>query len=113
MIAVVIKEHISNYPRPIKFKSAEHFEVGIEDPEYPGWIWVITREGNEGWAPLEYIEILPGTRGGIAKYDYCARELDVELGERLQIDDRHCGWLKASNSRGKSGWIPQACVEFA
>lgn len=112
MNAYVIKDHKSNYPNPVAFKSGDRVEVGVEDNEYPGWIWVVTADGNEGWAPVEYLELLDRTNQGIAKQDYCARELDVKTGDRLQVEHRLCGWYYAVNSRSDRGWVPQDCVRF-
>ncbi len=112
MKSQVIKDHKSNYPKPIEFESKEKIEIGFEDLEYPGWIRVKTQDGNEGWAPIEYIEIVNDTNQGIAKFSYNARELDVGVGEILQIKDTLCGWYYATNSSGDSGWVPAECVYF-
>jgi hypothetical protein len=113
MDSYVIKAHKSNYPNPVEFKSKDMLDVGAEDMEYPGWIWVITRDGNEGWAPIEYVIPVDGSKQGVAISNYCARELDVEIGEKLQIYNTVCGWHYATNSRGENGWVPQECLRFA
>ncbi len=113
MNGFVIKEHKSNYPNPVEFNSKDLLEVGAKDMEYAGWIWVVTRDGNQGWAPIEYIELLDKANQGIAKFDYCARELDVTVGEQIKIENTLCGWHYATNSRSQSGWVPQDCVHFA
>ena len=109
----VIRKHNSNYPNPIQFRVNDMFEIGAEDEEYPGWIWVRLSNGNEGWAPKEQIIINDKTMQGIAKSNYCARELDVKVGERLQIERILCGWYYASNSNGEMGWVPQECIQSA
>jgi hypothetical protein len=109
----VIKEHKSNYPNPVEFKANDILEIGREDEEYPGWIRVKSPDGNEGWAPMGHIEILNDSIQGIAKANYCARELDVKVGEKLQIENTLCGWHYATNSRSESGWVPQECVRSA
>ena len=113
MDAYVIKAHRSDYPAPIEFKSGDRLDVGVEDSEYPGWIWVVTRDGNEGWAPIEYLERVAGSRQCIAISDYCARELDLEPGEKLQIFSTLGGWHYATNSDQENGWVPQQCVRLA
>lgn len=111
MIANVIRKHNSKYPTPIEFRVNDLFEVGNEDKEYPGWIWVRLADGNEGWAPRDYMELLDESNQGIAKSNYCARELNVEIGERLQIGKTLCGWHYATNALGEKGWVPQECVQ--
>ena len=111
MISHVIKEHTSSYTNPIEFSVDDLLEIGTEDQEYPGWIWVKVPDGNEGWAPKEYIELLDHSKQGVAKSNYCARELDVKIGERLQIKNTLCGWYYAINAQGVNGWVPQECVQ--
>ena len=113
MDSYVIKAHKSNYPKPIEFNSKDWLKVGAEDTEYPGWIWVETRDGNEGWAPVEYVELLGEPNRGIARTSYCAQELEVEVGEELQIKNTLCGWYFVTNLRGEIGWVPQDCIQFA
>lgn len=111
MNSQVIKKHKSSYPNPIEFRSRDQLEIGAEDLEYPGWIWVKTPDGNEGWAPKKYLDYVDGLNKGIARLDYCARELDVIFGERLQIETTLCGWHYAINAQGESGRVPRECVE--
>ena len=47
MSSYVIKKHKSSYPNPIEFRLNDQLEIGAEDIEYPGWIWVKTPDGNE------------------------------------------------------------------
>jgi len=113
MNSCAIKEHKSNYPNPLEFRLHDQLEVGSEDVEHPGWIWVWTPDGNEGWAPKEYIEFIEGFKRGTAKSDYCARELDVKVGDRLQIENTLCGWHYVTNAQRENGWVPQDCVQSA
>ena len=107
-----IKKHRSTYPNPIEFEVNDLLETGSEDDEYPGWVWVRLGDGNEGWAPKEYIEILDDSKTGIAKSKYCARELDIEVGDYLQIENSLCGWHYVINVDGETGWVPQECIQF-
>lgn len=108
----VIKAHRSSFPKPIEFKFKDSLKVGVEDTEYPGWVWVETEDGNEGWAPVEYVEVFDDATQGIAKRSYFAKELDVEIGEVVQVDITLSGWLYVTNSRGEAGWVPQHCVHI-
>ena len=109
----VIKAHKSNYPNPIQFKAGDILTIGAEDKEYPGWIWVETRDRNKGWAPMKYIEIIGSANRGIAKTSYCARELKVDVGEKLKIIKSICGWHYVINTIGEEGWVPKECIHFA
>ena len=109
----VIKKHHSIYPNPIEFEVSELLEIGLEDDEYPGWIWVKLQNGNEGWAPKEYIGMLDKSKKGIAKSNYSARELDIEIGDKLHIRKSLCGWHYVTNEHGENGWVPQECVPSA
>jgi SH3-like domain-containing protein len=113
MSSHVIKKHKSSYPNPIEFRLNDQLEIGAGDIEYPGWFWVRTPDGNEGWAPKKSIEFVGGPKRGVARSDYCARELDVTVEERLQIKNTFCGWHYVINAQGESGWVPQECVQSA
>ena len=108
----VIKDHKSIYPIPVQFKAGDMLSIGAENDEYPGWIWVKTRDRIQGWAPIDYLELDSDGAMGIAKFDYCARELDIEVGEKLQIKKTLCGWHFAANRHGEEGWVPAACIRF-
>lgn len=110
---IAIEEHRSQYPSPVEFKAGEELKIGIEDTEYPGWVWVVTRQGNSGWAPISYIEKPDGATLGVANSDYSAQELNVSVGETIYVERALCGWLYAENSAGIRGWVPEKCLEIA
>ncbi|WP_461534934.1 SH3 domain-containing protein [Spongorhabdus nitratireducens] len=107
---VVITAHRSNYPNPVTFNEGESFEVGRRDDEYPGWIWVITSDGNQGWAPIQYLKTSKGR--AFALKDYNARELNVNTGDKLHLHHTLNGWVWASDKENSSGWIPLECLEI-
>jgi hypothetical protein len=102
--------HRTSYPDPIAFKANDLLQIGAEDAEYPGWIRVTLNDGNEGWAPADFVRVLDGPARGMATADYCARELDVDVGDELQILGTYGGWHHVVNVAGEEGWVPQACV---
>jgi len=108
----VVKAHKSSYPNPVEFNAGDRLAVGLLDTEYPGWVRVTTADRNEGWAPVEYVELLEEAGRGSASADYCARELEVNPGEKLRIESTLCGWHYATNAQGQSGWVPGECVEI-
>ncbi|MGY0216567.1 SH3 domain-containing protein [Endozoicomonadaceae bacterium StTr2] len=102
--ALVTKSYNSNYPNPISFRQGEVIKAGREDDEYPGWIWVTTPDANQGWAPIEYLEISESR--AVALQDYTARELTVAVGEKVKIHYSLNGWCWGSNEATESGWVP-------
>jgi SH3-like domain-containing protein len=113
MTAIVIKRHKSNYHNPIRFEKGERVRTGKLDSEYPGWVRVITKNGNEGWAPVQYLSISEETTTGIAKSNYTAKELNTELNEELVIHLELNNWYWAENSEGDCGWVPRECIRNA
>ena len=57
----IVKEHVSTFPHPVTFETGDVLQVGAQDEEYPGWIWVVTDNGNQGWAPLTLLALVQGT----------------------------------------------------
>jgi len=108
--AVVTRAHKSNYPHPIEFRKNDELQIGESDTEYEGWVRVTTRDGNRGWAPVQYIDIGEGCSTGRANHAYCAVELDVQPGEQVKILNELNSWYWVENSRGCSGWVPVLCV---
>jgi len=74
---VVISRHESQYPNPIEFRSGEYVVIGRQNNEFPGWAWVKTRDGNQGWAPSEYLDSNNDRQTAIANHNYSARELNT------------------------------------
>lgn len=109
MKLVVICEHKSEYPNPISFAPDDALVLGRRDDEYPGWIWVLTPSGNEGWAPESLIRVT-NPSNGVAMASYTSRELDTRVGEHLFNRRELSGWLWVENEEGKAGWIPKNTV---
>lgn len=110
--AIAIRNHRSNYPNPIVFKKGDPLVLGELDAEYEGWRRVITLSGNEGWAPVAYIEALDGGPSGLAIKDYCAVELHINAGEYLEVRSEHAGWCWVESGRGEAGWVPKESISF-
>ena len=106
------KAHTSSYPNPISFEKGEVVGLGAEDTEYPGWVWTRTRDGNEGWAPLSYLEVTE-LKKATAKRSYCAIELNVEHGEEVEVVNELNGWAWCANEAGEYGWLPKEVLHNA
>ena len=100
----VIKSHKSNYPNPISFEKGDLLSVGMHDDEYAGWVRVTTRDGNEGWAPEQYIEL--HSDQWVAIENYSAKELNTTVGEKLLVLHELNEWVWVQNSHDRYGWVP-------
>lgn len=47
----VIEDYQACYPDPVTFSEGDSLILGKSDDEFPGWIWVTSGSGKEGWAP--------------------------------------------------------------
>ncbi len=97
--------HQSQYPNPLGFQAGEVLEVGHSDDEYPGWVWVTTTDGNQGWAPEQLIDMT--TRPPRALAHYSATELNTMKGECVTVTEVLNQWAWVTNGQGQSGWVPE------
>ena len=103
--------HTSNYPDPISLKVGDVIEIGKQDDEFPGWIWVTTTGGNQGWAPIQYLRIDDSDKTAIAIQDYTARELNTTNGESLILHYELNGWGWVENQNKECGWVPMQTLK--
>ncbi|MDO9086448.1 MAG: SH3 domain-containing protein [Anaerolineaceae bacterium] len=108
---IVHTAHTSNYPNPIRFQVGDPVQVGKRDEEFPGWIWVITSDGNQGWAPIQYLQIDGFDKTANALHAYSAWELNTTIGESLTLLYELNGWGWVENENKESGWVPLHTIE--
>lgn len=112
MLCAVIQPHRSEYPEPITFARGAVLAVGERyagEEGWDGWYFCSTSGQRAGWVPAQVFRLTaPGA--GVAVEDYTARELDVEIGERLEGALELGGWRWCSRAGGESGWVPLACL---
>ena len=106
MRIIVTLAHTSAFPDPISFAVGDSLHIGRRDKEYPGWIWVTTPSGGQGWAPEAYVQ-MTSTKQGVATEPYTAKELSTVAGESLIRHKELDEWLWVENDRGEHGWIPK------
>ena len=111
MKVVVIEEHVSTFPNPISFSQGEKVKLGRTDTEYTGWISVTTADGNEGWAPRQYIEATADASVGITKFSYSAFEMNTRMNEQLEVITELNEWCLVRNGDGQEGWVPVQTVK--
>ncbi len=106
MKAKAVKDHRSKFPNPIRFQKGDRVITGKQDTEFAGWVWVTTRDGNQGWAPMAYLRPVTGSDGAVAHQDYSAQELDIRTGEVLVVYFVLNEWGWVENRQGACGWVP-------
>jgi len=111
MYVLVEQEHKSNYPDPIEFDCGDELILGEQDKKFKGWIRVQTHTNKQGWAPLQYIDVLPGNKIGVAKCKYSAQELNTIIGEKLRVLRELNGWYQTVNRNNEIGWVPISTVK--
>ena len=79
--------------------------------EWKGWIRASTLN-NEGWIPLQIVNISEdGKTGKILEY-YSAKELDVTEGDIIVVIKKLNGWSWIrKESTGEEGWIPDENID--
>jgi SH3-like domain-containing protein len=108
---VVCERYAAQFANPIALAAGETVRVAEPDPEYPQWYWCRGPDGREGWVHQDFLSQLSGA--AIALSDYDARELNVEVGMRMQVL-RVCGaWLYVETDDGRVGWVPGRVVHDA
>jgi SH3-like domain-containing protein len=106
--AVVTQKYKVEYPTPIQVRAGESVEVMRTDEDSPGWLWCRAADGREGWMPLE---LLSSQRSpSVVLRDYSAKELAVQPGDEVEIQEIRHGWMLVKNAQGELGWIPQSHI---
>jgi SH3-like domain-containing protein len=107
--AVIKQEYKVEYPNPIQVTAGESVEVARADEDSPGWRWCRAADGHEGWMPLE---LLSRRRSpAVVLRDYSAKELAVQPGDEVEVQEIRHGWMLVKNSQGELGWIPQSHID--
>ncbi|MCU8291102.1 hypothetical protein OC525_21425 [Vibrio vulnificus] len=105
------KKHVSEYPNPFYLKQGDKVALGTIDDEFPNWIFITSGEGEQGWAPVQYIEKIEGSSEGILLKDYDNVELNTVIGEKLSVLFELNEWYRVSRSTGEIGWVPVRSVQ--
>jgi hypothetical protein len=114
-IYIVIKQHTSNYPNPIRLFKKQEVIVGkkYEDNEegWNNWIYCYTKDKHlEGWVPKQIIHIQ--NELGLVLEDYIAKELDVSIGEQLIKLKELNGWVWVKRIPDlEEGWVPKENIK--
>lgn len=101
---VVIADHNSEFPNPIKLKKDQIVKTISKQTTYPGWIWCINTENISGWVPEKYLILKDNS--ATANRDYDATEMTVSSGQKLTLLIKEAEWGWCQNSEGEFGWVP-------
>ena len=107
----VISPYEAMYRIPLTVVAGDELALGQHDVEWPGWVWATDKTGHSGWAPESYM--LVKDRTGRMLRPYTGRELSVDVGEVLRVEDEESYWLWCVNAKGDKGWVPEKNVEPA
>ena len=73
-------------------------------PEWLGWIWCESEDGQTGWISKSYLDIQG--HQAVLTHDYDAREVEVSAGELVNVLKEEHGWAWIKKQSGSEGWIP-------
>jgi hypothetical protein len=108
MKALVAKDHIPDPTGSIITSSGDVLAFERKPTLYPGWIWCTDSDGNQAWAPEEYVTLIGDTCRFVRGYD--SRELEIQQGTVVELLDQTSGWAWVRDSQNRLGWIPLDCL---
>lgn len=89
---------------PIRLCAGDEITTGPEDRAWPGWIWALDRDGNDGYVPEEILEPLgEGRYAALENYDPTV--LTIRRGDPLESLKQIHGWHWCRNTAGAEGWV--------
>jgi hypothetical protein len=81
------------------------------DENNPGWFSGHDPRGVPGYFPAEWFEVNAKVHQAIARRDYAAVELTVEVGDMVHVAESVSGWHWVVTADGsQEGWIPRDCL---
>lgn len=108
----VIEGYQATAAEPLVLVAGEEVQIDRDrSSELPGWVWSTSAQGQQGWVPESFLEIMGG-ESGLLSQDYRSQELTIQVGDVLTVEYEESGWLWATNAAGQSGWVPKQCVQI-
>jgi len=108
----VIENHRTEYPNPILLSQGEKVIIGEEsDQDWPNWVFCIKLDkSNSGWVPKQIIQY--ENDFGLVLENYSAKELDIDIGTKVEGIKKLNGWLWLKNmDTSEIGWVPLKKLE--
>ena len=100
----------SPFPDPLIARKGTRLRLHQRSDEEPGWVYGNSPDDKEGWVPRKWLHI-EGSRGTLLR-DYDATELNLEVGDELEVTLALDGWYFARDKEGRVGWIPARAVRI-
>ena len=103
----VLKDYESPFPDPIVFQKGERVSLGTkfeEDPDWQNLFWCEGKNGKKAWVPEDYLN--SDGVNGIFNREYNAKELSVQVGEKLTVYEIVNGFGMSEKIDGTRGWVP-------
>lgn len=113
MTVRVNKFYRTKYKDPLLLKEGDIVTLGEDEKEekWSGWVWA-TFENLSGWIPKQKVKITSGCNG-IILGNYSAKELDIDIGDTVNVLDEMNGWLWVKHPKTNAeGWIPKENTEI-
>ncbi|EUJ28860.1 SH3 domain-containing protein [Listeria floridensis FSL S10-1187] len=111
---IVTKAHHPSIKHPLFLNMNEGIWILQEDNAYPGWVLVKAKSsGTEGYAPKQIIAYGENENSGTVTEDYSARELDVNVNDKLESNRELNGWAWCVTEEKRAGWVPLENLEEA
>lgn len=104
-----IRDHLEIPSCPIIAKKGHQGTIIEFDgrPEWKGWLQCKLDDGQIGWVSQSFLKIT-GNRLEFIR-DYTAVEIEVRIGEVLEILREDNGWAWVRKENGTEGWVPAQC----
>ena len=103
-----IASHIKGYEHPIILSRNDKIIIK-EWGDSQLWVWGVNERQQEGWIPINILEI--NDDEAITLKDYDATEMTIGIGETVHILEENSGWYWCENATGELGWIPVTCFD--
>lgn len=108
-----VKPYQRSYDDPVALRAGDRVMVDHQkskDTDVLGWLWVQGPDGREGWAPEAWLAG-DGERRTITR-DFNAIELNVAVGEVVELLVGESGFVWCRKPDGRQGWLWQAVLEL-
>jgi len=112
------EDFITDVIEPISLSVGDIVKLGEEakQEKWKGWIFA-TKDTDEGYVPMQIIEVLEDKNYGKIKENYIAKEINVEMGEEVVKIRSLNGWSwvkkvnKEKMDNEEEGWIPDEVMD--
>ena len=110
---VTIQKWKTNYPNPILLEQNDIVEIIDKQNDNPKWEnWIFCKKKDKlGWVPTQIINRIEKQKA-IVKENYSAKELNINVGEKVKIikELNGWGWVKRELNN-EEGWFPMEILK--